>query len=241
MKHDILISDIHMHVIPRVDDGALSLKMAMEMLESAGSQGVGKIICTSHSWEYAEVRDRYLERLSGLREEAESAGMGIKLYTGNEVLCVDWDMDGVLRKLDSGMLFPLNGTRYVLTELYPDERYPVAEAILNRLIRAGWTPVIAHAERCYELRMADFREFAGMGCLIQINAYNLGEEHIPMIRNSARRLLSEQLVSFIGSDAHRTDRRPPRYREGIEYIMQNCSPEYAERILYRNAEELLNL
>ena len=40
--------DIHMHVIPAVDDGARSLKESLEMLRLAGAQGVTAVVATSH-------------------------------------------------------------------------------------------------------------------------------------------------------------------------------------------------
>ena len=43
------ITDLHMHVIPEVDDGSLDIRMSLAMLELAYEQGVRDIFCTSHN------------------------------------------------------------------------------------------------------------------------------------------------------------------------------------------------
>ena len=41
--------DIHMHLIPGVDDGAENMEMALAMMLRAKEQGISKIIATPHS------------------------------------------------------------------------------------------------------------------------------------------------------------------------------------------------
>lgn len=42
--------DLHMHVIPGVDDGARSIAEPLTMLKSAAGQGVTAVIATPHSF-----------------------------------------------------------------------------------------------------------------------------------------------------------------------------------------------
>lgn len=55
----------------------------------------------------------------------------------------------------------------------------------------------------------------------------------------ARRLLAERKVSFLGSDAHRTDHRPPCVKNGIRYVYDHCDVDYANAVCYENAKQLL--
>lgn len=48
-------------------------------------------------------------------------------------------------------------------------------------------------------------------------------------------------VTFLGTDAHRSTWRPPAVKDGIRYILENCEKEYAERILFQNAQEMLGV
>lgn len=71
--------------------------------------------------------------------------------------------------------------------------------------------VLAHVERYRHLADDDeaLNTLLAWGCRIQINTFSLAEELNPSIKAFARRLLAERKVSFLGSDAHRTDHRPP--------------------------------
>lgn len=41
--------DLHMHIIPNVDDGPYDLKTSEEMLRMASEQGIEVVFATSHS------------------------------------------------------------------------------------------------------------------------------------------------------------------------------------------------
>ena len=43
------ITDTHIHIVPNVDDGAVDLTMALEMIKMAYEQGARNIFCTSHN------------------------------------------------------------------------------------------------------------------------------------------------------------------------------------------------
>lgn len=74
---------------------------------------------------------------------------------------------------------------------------------------------------------------------MQINAYSLVEEKNESTKELARMLLKNKLVTFVGSDAHRTTHRPPNIKSGVDYIYQNCDGQYADDICFRNAERYL--
>lgn len=79
--------DIHMHVIPAVDDGARSLKESLEMLRLAGAQGVTAVVATSHG----EAFDRgYSELVRSRFDELKKAAMdeisSMQLYFGAQLM-----------------------------------------------------------------------------------------------------------------------------------------------------------
>ena len=43
------IVDLHMHVVPSVDDGSRNMEESLEMIRLAEKQGVTDIFCTSHN------------------------------------------------------------------------------------------------------------------------------------------------------------------------------------------------
>ena len=164
----------------------------------------------------------------------------INLYTGCEVLCAEYDMSEIIKELSNGDVLPLADTKYVLTELYTDTTPCEAETVISALIENGWKPVLAHVER-YPALFDDntIGRLVSMGAKIQVNAYSLEEENNPDIKSRARYLVNSRYAAFIGSDAHRSNHRPPVYESGVKYIFDNCDKEYAEAITYKNGLDLI--
>lgn len=51
-----------MHIVPKVNDGAIDLSMALDMLKMAYEEGVRNIFCTSHNVYKKEETERYKAR-----------------------------------------------------------------------------------------------------------------------------------------------------------------------------------
>ena len=233
------ICDIHSHLAPDVDDGAVNLKMALEMAAMAQEQGVTDIICTSHS----DAKMESYRRAMGLLSDSLAKSSTVRVYTGCEIYCSTFQMDDIVKGLDSGYIPTLNGTKYVLCEFSPYAFFDEIYACLGKLKDTGYLPILAHAERYFELHgdISPIRTLCGAGCLIQINAYSLADENDPHIKAYARELLREHLPSFIGSDAHRTTHRSYAMENGIAYVFSTCDKEYANALCYGNAARLLDI
>lgn len=238
MKHKIY--DIHSHIVPVVDDGSLNIEMSIQMLRHAYDQGVRSIVCTSHD---TCNTNSYIESFNNLYKQASIENININLYHGCEIYCDDYIVKDIINELDNGNLLTINGTKCVLVEFNPYETADVIFECAKLIYLAGYTPIIAHTERYYGLSME--QRYIGMlkqyGCLLQINAYSIVEEPDNLIKDFARQLLEENLITFIGSDAHRSNRRPYMINSGVDYIYKYCDTEYAEDICYRNAQRILNL
>ena len=234
------ITDIHSHIVYGVDDGARNLNMSVEMLRNAYEQGVRNIVCTSHS--YGDIK-QYHKNIKTLQEQIEKEDIDINLCSGCEIYCDNGNINRVIVELNNGVIPTINNTEYILVEFYP---YADAKEIVDcvRLLRENnYKIIIAHVERYFNLSEDDkwlllLRKY---GCLFQINAYSIFDERNIQIKTFAQKLLKEKYVTFLGSDAHRTDHRPYMVANGIEYICKNCDEEYVEDICYRNAEKLLNI
>lgn len=141
------ITDIHMHIIPGVDDGAIDFKMSLEMIEEAYKQGVRNIFCTSHNVYEKEDIERYKSKFFMLKKMSESLYHDLNLFMGCELLCAGEYMEDILYGLEVGVFLPLGDSKFVLIELYPDATPQEAELIVESMIGAGWKPILAHAER----------------------------------------------------------------------------------------------
>ena len=235
--------DIHTHITPNVDDGSSSIEMSLEMLRSEVAQGVTKFFLTPHSFAFETKRpEDVYAKMRKVQERAAADGIPLQIYQGCEIYTYRDKMGRILQDLQNGRIPSMNGTRYVMAEFdvyevdIDDARY-----CLNSYLEKGWIPIIAHAERyCWTFASVEnIRILKDMGCLVQVNYYDLIEEPNHDIRTCAQELLKAELVDMMGSDAHRTNHRPPKLVRGAGYIRENCRAEYADDILWRNVEKYL--
>ncbi len=229
------IVDIHGHYVFGVDDGAETLPMALEMITSAYAQGVRDIMCTSHDSAYIPA---YRKNIALLQECMDESGIHVTLHPGCEILCERVYFDYILKNLKQGKLLHMGPSKYVLTEFAPGTDIAEIGSFVSSIrTECDCEPIIAHMERYIWLRNdpAVFETIRKLHVPVQINAYSLVEEREEDIRDFARKLLQEKLVTFIGSDAHRT----VNLASGVQYICETCEEDYVKDICYRNAQRLL--
>lgn len=234
------ICDIHSHIIPQVDDGAIDLNMSIQMLRDAYNQGTRSIICTSHS--YGDIM-KYYENLNIVKEELKRQNINAALYSGCEIYCSDYNIDIIIKELHNNQLPTMNYTKYVLMEFSTDASISEIINCIEKIISNGFRVIIAHVERYKNLFInAEAINFLkNIGCLFQVNSYSLWDEKNGNIRAAAQWMLKEKFVSFVGSDAHQTIHRPYAIKNGINYILETCDVQYAKNICYENAKQILNI
>jgi protein-tyrosine phosphatase len=211
--------DIHLHVLPGIDDGADDLATAAAMCRMAAADGCEALVLTPHqrteSWDNT---DR--PRLDALRSavEAETGGSP-RLYAGAEIR-IDAEILAELDGLPASGLVSLADSRYLLLEFARWGMPPDPLELTHELRVAGWVPVYAHPEHIPFL--ADdldlMARLSGLGALFQVTADSLTGDHGRLTRDRATRMVDAGLIHFVASDAHGTQHRPPglsRVREVI--------------------------
>jgi protein-tyrosine phosphatase len=241
IKCEYPVVDLHIHVVPDVDDGSRNINESLEMLELAEKQGVTDVFCTTHNGYSAEDREEYDKAFELLQQAVKEAEIDVKLHKGCEILCAAQYIDDIIYGLDEGIFPTLGNTKYVLTELYPDAKPSEAIQIIKELVEHGYHPIIAHMERNFNITGAMVGVLIQNGAMIQVNAFSFQDESDEEYQRRAKELLSNRYVHFIGSDAHRINHRPPKVDSGIQYILNNIELEYAKDILYENARKHLNI
>ena len=235
--------DIHMHLLPGMDDGAEDMEMALVMMIRAKQQGISKIIATPHSEAFHFSKEDGRVIFKRLAAATEKVCPDVSLYMGCEVYCEADIMEQVLELLNSGFYPTMNGTKYVLMEfsqwVYPENTLPCVEVLVD----AGYIPIIAHMERYKYLRdnMELVNRFRELGAMIQLNTYSLFDEMDDLTKNWARQLVLERKVDFLGTDAHKTYYRSPSAQYGLNWLYGNTERGYAEAIAWENAQKLLCL
>ena len=232
------IVDLHMHVVPGIDDGSRSIEESFQMLKLAIEQGVTDVFCTSHNGYCQKDGERYLASFLRLQDAVSEAKINVRIHKGCEILCAGEYIDDIIYGFDIGAFSTLGNSNHVLAELYPDAKPSAALTIVKALTEHGYKPIIAHMERNYNITSLMVRLLIQSGAMIQVNAFSFVDEADGEIRERARELLRNKYVHFIGSDAHRIDHRPPNMLGGIQYILDNVDEKYATEILRGNAKQL---
>ncbi len=202
--------DIHLHVLPGIDDGADDLATAAAMCRIAAEDGCEGLVLTPHqrteSWDNT---DR--PRLDALRRavEAETGGTP-RLYAGAEIR-VDGEILAELDALPGSGLVPLADSRYLLLEFNRFGMPPDPLELTHELRVAGWVPVYAHPEHIPFLAgdLELMAQLAAAGALFQVTAGSLAGDHGRLTLDRASQMVDAGLVHFVASDAHGTGFRPP--------------------------------
>jgi protein-tyrosine phosphatase len=231
--------DIHIHILPDLDDGPVDMETSVGMGLIAASEGVTAMISTSHGDEASlEGREMMEARLVAVREAWARAGLNIRLELGVEIFL----RPGTLDQLKFGHLWPLAGSRYVLVEV-PYQPWPIyADDTLFALQLQGYVPILAHPERYTAIWSDPNKMFAlaERGILAQVTAGALLGDQGPEVRKCAHTLLRHNLVQFMATDAHSTGRRSPRMTEALKYAESALGPDLARSLVEDNPARILS-
>lgn len=230
-------SDMHIHALYGVDDGAKTEEMMLAMVDAEYQDGV-RFLCLTphyHPGYFGDNRDAVLRAYEQLCRTAEVRWPDLKLGLGNELRydrgCLSW--------LRDGLCHTMNGTNYVLVDFIEDEENGRIHQALDRLLNAGYTPILAHAERYSRMKEQDIREFRENGVLIQVDTQSLFRGFGFFIQRRCKTLLKSRLVDLAGSDAHDLIRRPPGISDFSKAIGNLCGKDYAAAICSANTAHAL--
>ena len=220
------MTDIHTHILPNVDDGARSMEESLALLKLLAAQGVSSLIATPHFYAINCVNFKeHLERVNSAFNALESLrqqGMP-HIYLGHEVHY----FKGISNSDDIGNL-TLNNTNYLLLELpYADISSYIADEIIDLQLNRGITPVLAHIERYLSRRgmVSVFDTIKEGYALAHINCDSLLDGKL---RKLCFNMIKDGLISFMASDTHSLEMRPPHMDEAAAILQKKFGPELLE-------------
>ena len=231
--------DMHIHILPEVDDGANDENEMKEMLKIAYKEGIRCIIATPHHHPRRgkEPPEVLRKKAAALLKAAHDIDEHFRIYLGTEIF---FGQD-VADKLKKGEILTMNRRNYVLVEFSPSEPYGYIRQSLQQLQMAGYEVILAHVERygCITDEPELAEQLSDMGILLQINAGSITGQSGRRIRKFIRRLMDEDLVFCVGTDAHSAGKRAPRMKKAAEYVKKKYGEAYAAKIFYQNAKQML--
>ncbi len=236
--------DIHSHILPTVDDGAIDIETALEMAKQAVADGITAVVATPHHGNGRfdnEAPD--IHRLTDdLNEHLRISQIPLTVLPGQEIHTYrNW-----LDDLSTNKLTAINGSRYMLVEcsnaLTLDQRFEVEmEEIIHELSVAGFVPIIAHPERygVFAKDISKLKFCVERGALAQLTAHSVTGLFGEKIQSASLKMLREGLVHFVASDAHDTEYRMLQLSGAYEWVERKFDSEYS-LMLKKNALRAVN-
>lgn len=189
--------DLHCHILPELDDGALDLRDSAGMARQAANDGIETVCATPHIRHDHDVRiEEVAERVAALNSYLEEEGIPVEVLSGGEVAetAVEALSEEELARISLG------AGRWILLEPAPGPLSDSLERRIAQLAERGHRALIAHPERHISADMFErMARLVAAGALIQATAdFFLRERTAAGMTALAER----RLVHILSSDAH---------------------------------------
>lgn len=230
-----MLVDIHCHILPGVDDGAPDMETSRAMIRDAYEQGVRYIIATPHYRPemFEPSMKKVIRVYHELRDYAGEVGIGLRLG------CEYYRNEQMIRHLDKKLRPTMLGSRYVLTEFSTNDSFVTVRNYIYELITKGYRPIVAHVERYFCCQEPErIQELKKLGAQIQINADSVLGYEGHTIKKFCACLMKDDLVDFIGSDAHNLEGRKMNLGKCAAYVRKKMGQDYAEEIFIDNPRRI---
>jgi protein-tyrosine phosphatase len=223
--------DLHCHMLPGVDDGAPDLAAALDMARMAVDDGITATACTPHMMPgvWNNTAETIHSGVSGFEEALAEADIPLIVVPGADVHIAP-DLVAALR---AGRVPTLNMSRYFLFEPPHNVVPPRLEDFAFGLIAAGYVPILTHPERLawIDAHYVVVARLAAAGVWMQITAGSLTGRFGRTPRHFAERMLDDGLVQIVATDAHDTERRPPRLSSARDMLAERLGEAAADAMV----------
>ncbi len=135
--------DFHCHILPAIDDGAVSIDDSIAMARALSDFGYKTVCCTPHCIKgyYDLTPQKVCEATLMLQADLDNADIHLELWPGMEYMLDEYFSE------HADNLLPLGETRLVLCEAPPQAHSEYVLQGLELIVEKGFVPLIAHPER----------------------------------------------------------------------------------------------
>lgn len=225
--------DIHSHILPGVDDGAKDIETSLELLKLLKEQGVTHVIATPHFYPESDSFEDFTSKTetaySHLKAETCKSDLP-KIFLGCELRYFDG-----IGKLTSIRQFAIKNTDYLLLEL--PYSMPITDKVLEDITaiceNTGLTIILAHVERYAKVKgYKKLLKFIESGTVLaHINAGGVLSKDEGKV---CKKLLKGGYVSFLASDTHSPNHRPPKIKQALQKIDETLGKSAANRLIIKS-------
>lgn len=216
--------DLHCHILPDIDDGAADIYETLDMAKIAIDSGIHTIVATPHCNIPGDNHNYYDAKYTEAFDNAVSAinreKLNLTLLKGMEVF-VTFDLPSLIK---DGKIITLNNSRYLLVEFdfYEDPEF--VEFMIERIVKLGLVPILAHPERYDFIKENPLFTtiLKDKGCIFQANKGSFLGHFGSTTQTIAFDMLKQNLTSIISSDAHSSESRTPNMLKTRAVLDEIC-------------------
>ena len=232
--------DTHLHILPGVDDGPETMQESLMLAQALVQEGIRFAVATPHYNDEFPQRSaaEIQNRVNDMQRELDRYGIPLRLFAGHEVLI----KPGLVEDIKAGRLATLNGSRYLLLELWNTSWLPETERVLFELMAQGIIPILAHPERYRAIQQDPdcLAELLRQGVMTQLTASSLVGIQGNTARRCAEKLLKKGLIHCIASDAHGLAKRPPGVMRGLQRAAELLGQAQVHHMVERCPAAIVN-
>jgi protein-tyrosine phosphatase len=197
-----LVTDMHSHLIPGIDDGAVDTVDSIELINGLHDLGYERFIATPHIlWDIfknnsATIDPAYKNLQSALAENHKN--VQIK-YAAEYFL--DYHVDELME--DEIPLLTIKDNMVLVEFSFISAPLDLKEKLFS-LQMAGYQPVIAHPERYVYFGKGKeyYEELREAGYFLQVNLLSLTGYYGKLPQEIAQMMVKNKFVDFLGTDLH---------------------------------------
>ena len=216
--------DIHSHVLPGIDDGSKSIEMSIELLSKMKEYGIVNFVFTPHIlggvWENTpSTIEKAFDKLQNAVLKSEMSDVSMR-YAAEYML--DENFGKILK---SKKLLPIKDNKILVEMSYRSPPINLYELLFEIQV-AGYEPILAHPER-YNFIHSKFEEYYKLkevGCKFQLNLLSLTNYYGKHVNIAASKLLKNNMIDFVGSDAHHHNHIDALVKLGDKKIIKKLLP-----------------
>ena len=224
-----LLTDMHSHLIPGVDDGVKTNEESFAIIDQLLELGYQKIITTPHIM--SDYYGNTAESLSIAYEQflpvLRARGYALPFQCAAEYYLDEKIYESVMAK-EKLLTF---GDRHFLFETNAVSEPLQLKEFIFSLTSQGFKPILAHPERYLYMTLEKAEDLHHRGVLLQVNLLSLLGYYGPPMQKLAEKLIERGWVDMLGSDCHNMDhvlllkkvQRSKFYRKALDLPLLNYS------------------
>ena len=199
---EVLGTDMHCHLVPKVDDGSKCIEESVECMKALASVGYKKMILTPHfqTPRFENDEDDIVRRYEEMKRQAADMGVEIDICGIGGEYRID---SGFAKRLENPRFLQIGG-KYVLVEFSLHQQMMGCDEMIFDMQMKGYEVILAHPERYPYLNVGGSRmeQLKNQGVFFQVNVLSLGGCYGEEAKRRAFEMVEGGLVEFLGTDTH---------------------------------------